>query len=238
MARKIQCGYCGEKNRVTAIVCADCGKKIDVSEVGSEDSYKRRAGRPFRLLGRIFYVCIYLGLIGGVGLCFWPRTATGVVGDEVAQREGQMKIARLYDAAENGIDFTAGVTEHEINAYLASLLKDRSGHVEDDGSTNLDFVNVDISDGSLKVVAMASFRFLKVSYLVDGIPEVGANGFVFPVRRAELGHLPLPGPTKAWIVQRIEAIFEGMDLEHKILDRTATFALKDETLWIKMKGSP
>lgn len=235
MAREIQCGHCGGKNRLTAIVCVDCGKKIDFSEIRPEDFHDGKGG-VFRFLGRVLYTCVYLGLILCVGLCLWPRTATGVTGDEVAQREGRMKIARLYDAAENGIDFTTGVEEHEINAYLASLLKESSGNVEESGVADLDSVNLDISDGSLKVVAMASFRFLKVSYLVDGMPEVGTHGFVFPVQRAELGHLPLPGPAKAWIVRRIETIFEGLDPEHRILDQTAAFALKDETLWIEMKG--
>ena len=236
MATDIKCGNCGARNPLTSIFCIDCGQKIDFSKVKRSDIDDSGGTGFFGSILKLVRLGISLAIIGGAGLCLWPQAPTGQEGDAVARKEGRMKMARLFDAADNGLKFTGGVAENEINAYLAHLLEENRGNAVEGGSADLDLVNVDIGEESVAVTAVAALSALKVSYRLEGVPVAGDAGFEFDVSKAELGHLPLPGPGRTWLEGRMMSIFAGMEPERKVLSEADAFKLKDDTLWIKMQG--
>jgi len=236
MPSEIKCGMCGAKNPLTSLFCVNCGEKLELSEIRASH-LDEESGSALRFMARLIRLCISLAIIGGAGLCLWPRVPAGEVGDTVAQHEGRMKMARLHDAAAGGLDFTGGMAETEINAYLMSLLQESRGNGATPTFADLSDINIDISEDSVTVVAVASLGVVQVSYLLEGLPQAGDQGFVFAIQRAELGHLPIPGPGQAWVAGRVRAIFAGMEPERNVLESAAAFKLKDEQLWIKIRGS-
>lgn len=227
MPREIKCPKCGARTPITSLFCVDCGEKIEFSKIKPED-LQESGGRIRHFVSGAVRLLLSVAIFGGAGLILWPTPPIGRVGGEVEARECRMKVVRLHDAAQNGIQIPVILAEDELNAYLDGLVRQNRESQQGRTPANLDAVRVSIADQDVGVHVQIRLKVLRLTYLLRGSPRAGAEGFSFGTQRARLGHLPMPGPLQGWVERRVGGILGGLDAERTILQKTERLDFKGQ----------
>lgn len=228
MPQEITCPECGSRTPITSLFCVECGKKVEFSKVKPEH-LKEPDRRGLEIAGKLLRFILSILIFGGAGLTLWPKPPIGEMGGEVQARECRMKVVRLHDAARNGISIPMVFSEEELNAYLAGIVQQTSETHAGRTPANLESMRLSLSEEKgLGVHATIRLKIIRITYQLQGEADVGDAGAVFKVHRAWLGHLPMPGPLRNWVVRRVAAILAGLEAETAILKRTERLQLRDQ----------
>ncbi|MBU1694688.1 MAG: zinc ribbon domain-containing protein [Verrucomicrobia bacterium] len=211
MTLKNLCPQCGIPNEPTRLFCGTCGARLNLG--GRRWSVSASGGRWLLRIVEIL-------LLVAMGLLLWPARPGGAPGGEAEAREFIGKMRILATAAERGGLIAEIVSEAEINAYLAELLKRTPALSRSEGMSQLGIgeVNFRFQPDSITVTVVALWGPVRLSYEVSGRPVWPEGRFGFDVRSARWGHLPLVGPAAHWMIRRLEVMFSGMERERNILD--------------------
>lgn len=231
MPQEIHCPNCGARTPITSLFCVECGKKVEFSKLKPEH-LQEPDRRAIELVGKLVRLLLSILVFGGAALALWPKPLEGEVGGEVQARECRMKVVRLHDAAQNGISIPIVFSEEEINAYLQGIVQQTREGQTGRTPANLESVRVSLTEAEVIVHTAIRLQVLRITYRLQGPVDVGDAGAVFDVRRAQLGHLPMPGPLRGWVAGRVAAILGGLDAERTILRQTERIQLRDQRIRI------
>lgn len=211
MTTQIQCSRCGKANEPSRLFCATCGSKMNLDG---------QVFRPPVRWGRGLWRLVELLLLAAMGMLLWPVQPRGAGGTEAEARQFIGKTRALAAAQERRIMIVQTVSEKEVNAYLADVLKRAPAPADSGGLVRLETreLNLCFQPESITLVVAAQWGPLKLTYELTGRPRAGGGRFEFEVRQARWGHLPLPGALSNWMVRRIQLILSGMKDDQRVLN--------------------
>lgn len=227
MPQEITCPECGARTPITSLFCVECGKKVEFSKIKPEH-LKEPDRRSLEIAGKLLRLILTILIFGGAGLTLWPKQPIGEMGGDVQARECRMKVVRLHDAARNGISIPMVFSEEELNAYLAGIVQQTIETHAGRTPANLETMRLSLSEEEVVVHTAIRLKIIRVTYRLQGEAAVEDGVAVFNVRRAWLGHLPMPGPLRNWVGRRVAAILSGLEAENTILRRTERLQLRDQ----------
>lgn len=220
----LRCQKCGQENPLGGVFCRQCGVKLDLSQLTSEQVEKaQQPGWFAENRGKLIAIPVAL-LILAVGVALWPHTRPlGDPGTVVGARRAEKRLQSfrsLPDAQRLGVD--PAFTEADINGYYRFLkLKSMAGKA----------FSVDITPRAVQMrliralfsVRIGEFRITpKISFDVTAVP---VNGELVP-QSARIGHLPAVGPLAAVPVGQIRAVLTG-DRDLSGLAQVVEITLRD-----------
>ena len=239
MSKKISCAKCGEPNELSGMFCRNCGAKLDFASMKSENFDKQRKKDKTSGTGKLVFgvvnLVIFLALLAALIMMFWPTKPLAEVGSEQMGEEAKEKLIRLHEAADRDIQMDELLNEQEVNAYLAMAL---AGHHREGGAPPIDVedLNIMISKSGIEVFMAMKIGPGTLTYLVRGMPQVGAGGFQFDVQEVTTGHLPMPGPLGDWVAGKVANVFSQMDEERFVLDNLASMNLAERRAQVQTAG--
>lgn len=184
----IRCPQCGEINRLPCVHCKRCGSKLDFD--GAEQQMKAWAtSSPAGSLRRRI---VRTGLLGVVLLIFvlalWPADLPRrKLGEPLDGKRFHMKMELLTDALNHSKPASQIVTEEEMNAWLAEVVRNQPTTEGAKAQLMDSAVCFEVNRAQwLLLVKRGPMRF-------SAIYSAKANGSKLVLTGAKVGHLPLPG---------------------------------------------
>jgi hypothetical protein len=235
MTTRVPCVKCGHENDVNRVFCTECGAKLDFSQV--RITVKKRTEGPSPAL-RGLRSLVSLAVLAVAGIALWPARPAGARGTSADAAGFKSKLAELSLAVSAGQGAVQVVSEAEVNAYLAEGLRvpEKPGSVGGARRMRLSDVNLSFQPAQVVVLVLAKWGPLPLSYEVSGAPAAGAGPFRFDVRRARLGHLPMPGGGARWMAGRVATVFSRMAREKDVLDRLVRLDLGQGRVRVVTQG--
>jgi hypothetical protein len=225
------CPRCRRPNPLSQVFCSQCGAKLDLSGVRSDDFVQRPGAAIRRIVWVILRGLFQLGLVAVLALMLWPAAPAGARGGSAKKEQAQDSINLLHSAVQNNLKRLVTINESEVNAYLASLGKRRAS--SERGSYRkkqgvrlpVDVANMNFREDRVTVLVVASMGPFALSYEVTGAPEANGENFSFDVAGARVGHLPLPGPLSGIVAHKVKTVFAPLRDERLLLDRVDRMAV-------------
>jgi hypothetical protein len=234
MAIKIECSACGFRNDLGRVFCTQCGVKLDLKRTAPSDLNERREVRFGAMIGKMIGGLLTLGILGGLGLGFWPvklpvvqRDASG--GQQVVLKTRAVKKA-IMAKQKASVDFT----ETEINGFLGGRAESRRFRA----------LTVDIRSGAMDVGAWFTWRpgiVTNLTWLPAGMGTVPVSlemTVVFDngqmrVTGGRVGHLPLVGPMQGIPQAFFKDVFSDVVAEKQVVDALAEVVLDQDVAHVK-----
>jgi uncharacterized membrane protein len=231
----VKCPQCGNENPISRLFCKHCGAKLDLSQV--------RTGRSIGhivsgMLSRLIRFVVLVALLTVLGLLLWPTKPVGQAGTEGDSTRLRAKLTSLHEAISINRFLAGEITEEEVNAYLAALLK-HTGERQPEGAParrlTTQSIVISVAPESMVVHILAGWGPLALSYEVVGSPVLTDAGFGLVVATTRLGHLPMPGASRAWLAARLSGVFANLSEERHILDHLALIELKEQKVRVETR---
>lgn len=224
----ITCSECGASNSPTRLHCTRCGAKLDLNSIRFQQG---RGGLLKRALHGLVFACM-LALLGGL---LWSPSPEGAIGSREDGYAAYQKVVDLVEAIATGRTLHRDFSEQEMNAYLAVRVDDTtdaegSGHWQ----LALENINLSFTEAGITVHIDARWRFLTLTYTIDGEPFVEGQGMQLRLQRVALGRVPIPGPLQGTFAMRMMPILEALDPDWAILQKVTRVGVRPETCRIKV----
>lgn len=208
------CPRCGARVDAKQIFCPQCGRLMARNRGGGAS------------LSRWAIRVIELALLVACALLLWPVTPKGEIGSAEDAERFQAKVRHLETQIRRGVPAQEVFSEAEVNAYLAGILKKNPELTRSEGGRlGIGDVNLQFRRRDLVVAVIAVWGPMRFSYEVEGVPARLDGRFHVRVSGVRFGHLPLPGPTGRWVVERVAAVFSGLKREREVLDNALQFEM-------------
>ncbi len=200
----IVCTKCGARNPLGRVFCADCGAKLDLSNMSSQ---------AVADMQRVSWIRKHWPklAIGGVGLlvlfvvmALWPRS--GTIGDEgkpVGRSRATTSLG-LLGQAKSGVvrNLEVEFSEGDINGYFA---------FGKNAQMRLRSCSVDIEQGYFRVRVVRQLAALKLGAF-KWEPQISYDLVCVPVAnvvrpaKAAMGHFAMVGPLKTSVFKKVWAL--------------------------------
>ena len=226
----LNCPNCGTDNPLGRVFCVNCGGKLDLEGMSSEEVAEKQMPSWFsRHWPKLVVLAVILLLIP-VGLALWPRTAR--VGEEGKPRGGRRIVTdmSMIGRLSKGQKTTRKLNEADINGYFEYTVKKK---LEDFT------VSVDVHEGWCLVRAVRSFGKVdlkafkwepKVSYDLKCIPH---SGMLIP-KGVSIGHQGVFGPFKTMAVKAVHKRLSSLR-EWKYVSHITDIEMADDTISLSAK---
>lgn len=192
--------------------------------------------RVSTVLRRVLRSVVLVALLTVLGLLLWPTTPAGQRGTEGDSTRLRAKLTSLHEAMSHNRFLAGEITEAELNAYLAVLLKNTAAQDPEGaraGRLTTQSIVISVEPNAMVVHILAGWGPLKLSYEVVGTPRLSEAGFGFEVASTRLGHLPMPGASRAWLAERLSGVFANLNEERRILENLALIELKEQKMRVE-----
>lgn len=234
MRAKLECRRCGQKNEINRVFCSKCGTKLDMSQLIS--GKPRRS--PFQVVMAGIRFLVLVAIVGAVSLMLWPVAPSSPRGTAAEAALVEQRIEAMARSVEFGRFVVEVFSDGEVNAYLADVLKKDAKAGKSDGyRVGIEDIRLSFSSTDFVVLVLAKWGPVALSYEITGLPELGEQGFSVQVKKARLGHLPMPGPAGDWMLSRVAGIFQRMDRERTILNHSSRLDLIEGRMRVATRGS-
>lgn len=222
MTTSLTCESCGHRNELGRLFCIQCGAKLPPA---APQVVRGGAGRGRGGLLRGVRVVVLLGLCIALGLMIWPKRPAGQSGTEAQGRDFYRQVVNAEQALKAGREARVLATEPGINGYLDELVA-RTAASEGEGPlVTANLIRVDFRPAGVNILVLAKYGPLQFSYHIEAEPAFGARETGFAIRRAQFGHLPLPGPARGWLAARLASLFDARQREQFVFRRIADVEL-------------
>lgn len=232
----MNCPRCGHANELGRVFCSKCGVRLDLSRINAR-VLARGATKPHEGLFRMLRVLLLLFLAAVIGLMLWPAELVGEPGSVRDARRLENKIQGLIRAQDSGLYVFEIVSEREVNAYLADVLKNNESLSRSEGMRlGIEAIRVQFLPDAMTVVILANWGPARLSYEVRGVPVTGTGAFSVDVQSARWGHLLLPGASADWVSGRVAVVFSQMKRDWGMLDQLERCDLGQGKVRLVTKG--
>lgn len=220
----IKCSKCGYENNVGRVFCDQCGTKLDVKKLSSEELAARMRTNWLVAYWPWIVTPLLLALLVMVVMALIPHTGEiGQKGTRLGGRRIEAAVQEVLDLEPRGV---ARVTfdEKDVNGYFEFFKAEKLG---------VKLVSVNMLDGRLAVrvvkgfgsIGMVAFRFEPVlSYDLLLVPVAGNR---FAVTKVRMGRLTLSGPMRSSVIRKVYGVFAGMS-EWKIFRQLESLTVEQD----------
>lgn len=177
---------------------------------------------------------IFLGLIGILGAMLVPPASNGKGENVDVKRldQARAKMAALNTAVKEKRGGKLSMSEEEINSYLYDVVNRRNQAVESGGNMRPTSMNIDLVGDQATLVVKSKASGLTISFLVTIKPREGASP-PYEVVSAKVGSLPMPGPLKPFVADKLAAMFSGMPEESGLIAGLDAMEIADEVVTVR-----
>lgn len=247
----IKCKTCNYDNPIGRVHCVQCGGKLDLSLVVTEDQATGARGEVVvkvqkagggASIGRAIRKLISLAILAVlvvVGLLVWQQTPVeGVNLNAVFALAAKGKFDTLAQAQERGTAMTVAFSHQEINSYLTDASSPKHVVCTQDNPQAVFLprwarYHIEIGNGRFTALAIAEVRVSKFTkqfiFRSSGSFVEGAGEKKVKWTTAFIGRLPLHalpgGDMVAQLFGDLCFRFSGFDTEWKLLKESRAIAL-------------
>jgi hypothetical protein len=210
------CPACGADNRLGAVICGQCGRRILLGVTEPPRILVRAIGGPRAAIRNLLISMLVVGVVCSLLLIFWPCAPVG--SDGLKGRDAEL--VTLLEHYQREIDANAPLTpiivnERVFNRYVGERL---------DPNRRL---SVDIDAGRMVMIANEPIGPLTLSTRVvlgwdEKTREVAVTG-------AWIGHFPVPPSRGPGMIRRLSRRF-GLDFPESLWDQMRVRRLDSERI--------
>jgi hypothetical protein len=226
---KVTCNHCGTKNELGRIFCMSCGKRMHITNDDVSQAVQEKRAFDAMTLVRPVILLVFLSLIA---VALWPRTPFVPALDAGKKAEVRAKLVAkinsLVTAARGKQEASAVFDSTELGVYLearqSTVAADRTPlTVRLEGNRMIALQQSFLGPFAVGGKTLGPFRFTREL-------SCEAVGKTFKVRGGSFGHLPLPGPLSALLVNPVAAAFLLTPAEQLIEKQLSEMNIQDGEL--------
>jgi len=248
MADEIKCDACGNMTQMGRMLCLHCGEKLHTSSADKKKAAKAGSARArkanplawfFGLLVKAVFkgvasavalvvrLVVFALVIGLCGLVVWPVNLDADAGGEEEVLKSRAKLGSLILAEKKNEAGKEVFSEAELNGYLSALVEEnRAGG----GGDQLQGMEAEILESEIVLNVKTLAGPIPMSMTLNFYPKVGNKEFDAEVLRARIGHMPMLGPGKKFVQDKIKVIFSELKEEREVLEGLESITLSDGAL--------
>lgn len=228
----IRCDNCGSDNRVGAIFCKTCGKRLNLDDAQTqiEDAQRRERRSPKRILAIVrkivMFVALLLVALVLIGIFLGAPMQYSQPVPQNTQQSAQTKFEKFTDRefraqTDPQVIFSSAEATALLNglANLRDVKQDAESAEGDDEKTENgeksglalrpDMISVEfLASGYVRLVLRSkTFKGIKIYSSLIGRFDASEEMVEFLVQSGKVGKVPMPGPLTDIVVSRFEAAF-------------------------------
>lgn len=246
----VKCTHCGTENRLGAIFCHGCGKRLDMSAVeeqveeGKKKEKKKSVLKKTRNIISIILLLLAILVLAGIFLPVpmeYDEPPNRRVITDAKDKTYEVRERSLDRNDPREIEFSEAELTAAVNGVsgLYEKLNERSDDEDDEAAGMLDpeLVAVTFLPGK-KVKAVLRLGLYKNFKMYNTLIFDFSNGGDAPPFEpvgARVGRVPLPGPLKTLVTGRFEALFSETDAISQIQERVDDVVIEDDELIVILK---
>ncbi len=221
MSYEVTCGSCGKGNPLGRLYCMGCGTKLDVSEKSLAQARLRDVSRRPPVPVRVLRMLVTASLLAVLVSIMLPSPPAGRMGSANDANIMARKLTNLRAALPEERAAAYRLSEAEINAYLAAMLK--KSPPSSSWGLDLKRINVALGEGELLVLLETVRGPFILTQEWRVAPVHHEDRWQFDVVGMRMGRLPLPARLAVPLAARSAGAFNGLAREREVFERLAVF---------------
>lgn len=182
------------------------------------------------VVSRIIRLAVSLLLLFVLGMLCWGVPAPGDAPNPQGPQILQAKMSALRGAIMRNNDVEDTIWEADINGHLNGLVT-RAGAGGGGVKLSLKALSVDLKKDAAKVWMKTSLGPVPLTYSTDVQISRAADGQMqFDAGAVRIGHLTIPGPLRARMINQFVSVFAGLREEITLLNRLGEVWVEDGVL--------
>lgn len=263
----IRCDNCGSDNRVGAIFCKTCGKRLNLDDAQTqiEDAQRRERRSPKRIFAIVRKVVMFAALVFVVlvlvGIFLGAPMKHSQPVPQSTQQSAQNKFKKFTDRefrsqTDPQVVFSSAEATAVLNglANLRDVKQDAESAEEDEEKTDSgaqesneqsgfalrpDMISVEfLASGYVRLVLRSkTFKGIRIYSSLIGRFDASGEMVQFLVQSGKVGKVPMPGPLTDIVVSRIEAAFGSRATFSKMRQAVDYVEINDDEAVVHLKRS-
>ena len=218
MAVHVTCPQCKQQIPFGRLFCTYCGAKLELTP--DKVSSRTTAGEAFESLKKWVSRLVSLIVVAAaIGVFFWPVPPQGEIGSTAQAVSCEQRISTVRTRLLNGIIFSDGFSEAEVNAELKARLAKLANP---DAGAGFVLKEVNIAFRPKKAIVFTRLSLAgkaDITYEIEGEPVTSPRGYQFNVASVRIGHVPMPSFLNEFLSDRALNVFSEMRAERDLLSK-------------------
>ncbi len=232
MSANLVCGQCGHANRTVSVFCTSCGARMVEPELRAAPR-RPGGGRSLRTVFRLLVLLVLAAFVGGLA---WPKDVPAVPADADLGARVAHQVRTLRRGAERRASAAEVFDQRAINSYLAWRLQETPAQDSGPGlGLTLERMHVTLDDPVCVFRVLSRLAGLRLSVVAEVRPVAADGRLRFEPGRAWVGHVPVPGPARPWVLRKMAPVFAELDDERFVAGRTDRLDLRPGQVRVEVR---
>lgn len=232
----IKCSECGNDNELGAIFCRECGAKLDVESIQPDMIDKKASKNVGGIIRNLISAALLIGLIVVLGMMFFPEKVTSFELNPAQQSAAKDKLNNMLAKIDGGYgEDKYTFTPDEVTFLYNNELTKKDSAGDSSAGFVIDNMLFEVDDDGFVSISIKGKLFGKVptTFSIKGI--VNSDPLSMEVKKAKMGHLPVPGFGQAKIIEKFTP---GTDkgMMKQLIDGIAEVTVTDGNFVVKVKS--